>query len=165
MVLGGGCPGAGAARLGLVPAVPPGRAVPARLRGQQSESRAEKSLVGIRASCSCPITSQRFLCRAWAHSSGDPAGVFHDFPNHSLPSSSLSPRPQAPCLPFPVSFSSPPLSPFTQASDKVTDPELGAELRKGKADLESPEGEWLSLFWKHWGLRTPSYLTHFQAWG
>lgn len=104
MVVGGGCPGAGAARLGLVPAVPPGRAVHARRRGQQSESRAEKSLAGIRASCSCPITSRRFLCRAWAHSSGDPAGVFHDFPNHSLPSSSLSPRPQAPCPPFPVFF-------------------------------------------------------------
>ena len=82
---------------------PPGRAAPARLRGQQSESGAQ-TLARIRARCSCPITSRPFLRRAWAHSSGQPTGIFHDFTNCSLPSSSLAPRPQAPLPAPPVLF-------------------------------------------------------------
>lgn len=44
----------------LAPPVPPGRAVHCQAEGAADRRRDEESLVGIRASCSCPIPSQRF---------------------------------------------------------------------------------------------------------
>lgn len=65
------------------PPVPPGRALRARLRGQQSERRTGKSLVGTGAS---QLQLSRYITAIFmpslGPSSGDPVGGFRDFLNH-----------------------------------------------------------------------------------